>query len=502
MRSPGLALLPLFPLALSACARNAFDGPLTDLVEHDLGRVNDSDRARLAQANTRALIAAGSESDRNSTSSGQDERSLRDSLLDHADVDEFVALALDRNPGVHAAREQVERLRERLPQVKSLEDPMLQIAPVGEMSETAAGEVNVMSSISQKLPFPGKLSTRAEIVERDIAVSEQRLRQVRLTVAGDTRRAYWGLYDAARAIEITRHSRSLLSQFRTAVDANYRAGMATQEDVLRATIELGEVDQRLIALDQQRGSAVAMLNSLLDRPAGAPIADPPPVALRGFGAKLDTLLALAVDRNPALQAVREELDRFRAERALARLNRYPDLTLSFTYNLVDDSGLAPNATGDNQWWIGLGFNLPIWQARLNAAEREATRGAIESAHRLADEQNRLAFRVQDALLRVQSQRRLASLIRDDIVPQAKQALDAALVSYRAGDADFLTVIDLWRRLLDFELLGERSLVDLEQSFATLQESVGADLDSAGGAIPAPPITISPSAPDASPETLP
>ncbi|MCH8345031.1 MAG: TolC family protein, partial [Planctomycetes bacterium] len=159
-----------------------------------------------------------------------------------------------------------------------------------------------------------------------------------------------------------------------------------------------------------------------------------------------------------------------------RLNHWPDLTVSFNYNLVDSEGLSRIANGDDQWWFGFGINLPIWTERLDAAEREALRGRLENIAALGDERNRVDFRVQDAFAKVQSQQQQVVLFRDVIVPQAQQTVNASLSSYQSGMVDFLTLIDNWRKLLVSQLMYHQKLAQFEQSFAELQRAVGHDLN--------------------------
>jgi outer membrane protein TolC len=294
-------------------------------------------------------------------------------------------------------------------------------------------------------------------------------------VVGDTRRSYWSLYYAVRAIDATRESRDLLASLRDVVQAKYRAGAATQESVLRTSVELGNLDMELITLEQRRATAAAMLNTLLDRSADAALPAPSPIDLVHVDARLDDLLASARRSSPALRSIASRIERYREERELARLGRYPDVTVSLSYNAVRNEGLSPVTNGDDQWWIGFGVNLPIWADRLAAAEREATRGMLETAGTLAGERNRVAFRVQDAFIKVESQQRQAVLLRDAIVPEAAQTVEASLSGYRAGTVEFLALIDNWRKLLDFKLMYQASLAELERSFAELQEAVGGDL---------------------------
>ncbi|GAG20089.1 unnamed protein product, partial [marine sediment metagenome] len=56
-----------------------------------------------------------------------------------------------------------------------------------------------------------------------------------------------------------------------------------------------------------------------------------------------------------------------------------------------------------------------------------------------------------------------------------QTYEVSLAAYGAGRSNFLTVIDNWRRLLDFELTLHREVAELETAFSQLQREVGLQL---------------------------
>lgn len=406
---------------------------------------------------------------------------------------EYERLALERNPSIRAASARVRRLRERAPQARSLDDPMLVVVPVGDMAQTAAGQVSVMSSVSQRLPLPGKLDARGKIADLDAAQAEAELQQARLQVTADTRRAYWAYYYASAAATTTAESRDLLVQFRDVADAQFRAGQRKQEDVLRAAAELGNLDAELAVLAQRRDGAAAMLRQLIDAPPSFLLPAPEPPAQAEVMLNRDRLFADAVRDNPGLLRASERIAQFAEQQRLANLNRWPDLTLSLTYNWVNQSGISPVANGDDQWWIGFGFNLPIWGEKNDAAEREAIFGRLEAASELANERNRVVFRVDDALLRLDSQRAVVRLLHDRVVPDARAAVEASASTYRTGAGDFLTLVDNWRKLLNYRVMEDQAVAAVGQALADLQLAIGADLD-AGGAAPtadAPPKPLGP-----------
>ena len=383
-----------------------------------------------------------------------------------------MAAAVRNNPRVMAARRNVQRLEARVPQVTALEDPMLSVSPVGEMAETAAGQVGLMAGVSQRLPWPGKLDAWGEIARQDVAVARAELDDVMLEVRAQTLRAYGSLYAANRSLGVTRESRGLLEQLRDAALAGYRAGTAEQGDVLRAGLELAAVDQELNTLAAERASAEAMLNRLMGRAVEEPLPEPAELEVEAMGEELDGLLAAAAERNPRLAGLHERIEQDRQRMRLARLGRVPDLTVGVNYAAVDEDGLAVMANGDDQWWLSFGINLPLWGRKYDAAEREAYRGLQQSIARLRAADDEVAFEVRDAFERVRANHANVVLLRETVIPQAEQTVEAALSAYRAGEGEFTGLIESWRRLLQFEQMRYRNEAMWQRAAADLRRAVG------------------------------
>jgi len=445
----------VFATGLVGCASRG--GPFDDWIRADDSRLwqkTESSAWRTTSTNQAATSDTASE------------------LPADADVEAYVRLALSRNPSIRSAEQNVAAMAQRIPQVTSLSDPMLEVSPIGDGPETATGSVGVMTGVSQRFPLGGKLAAAGRVAEAEVAGALAELEEQRLAVAADVRRAYWSYYRATRAIEVYRENRAILDQFASSAEAMYAAGRSPQQDVLRVSIDISELDADLTVLEQQSGTARAMLNQLMDLPVDSDLPAPTAASLDNLTVELASLIREAMQNNPDLRQAGAAIDASHERARLAKLQRIPDLNVSFSYNFVDDSGVSPLANGDDQWWVGFGINLPIWQDRLEAAEREARLNALRSASQLAQKRNVIAFQIQEALIAAQTAHRRAELFRDAMIPQARQTLEASLSGYRAGTVDSLMVTDNRRRLLDFELMLHDSIAQLNRSLADLKQLVG------------------------------
>lgn len=400
-----------------------------------------------------------------------------------AGLGDYVCIALERNPAVRRAIRQVQVLGYQVPQVTSLDDPMVNIIPpTGDMTQTAAGMMEGGLSVSQKIPFPGKLGTRGRIAEQSVRMALDSLADVRIATVAQAQRAYYAYYLADVSIDITRQSEQLLRQIHDVAAARYRAGAATQQDVLRAEVELYGLTNDVITLEQQRATARAQLNTLMDRPVDGALPRARPFELEQVEWKLPQAMAQAVSSNPRLERLQEQIKRDLEAIKLANLNYYPDFSVGYAYTFIG-SGISPVANGNDVWNFALGFNLPIWWQRLRARVLEGNAQALSSVEEYHELRNLIFFQLQDTLVKIDTQFRQAILFRELIMPRAWQAVEVSTSSYRAGTLAFTALIDNWRNWLKASLAYHQALAELEQRFADLQQLLGVRVPRVAAAAP-------------------
>ncbi|MCG8404841.1 MAG: TolC family protein [Phycisphaerales bacterium] len=407
------------------------------------------------------------------------------------DLSQFILAALRQNPAIHAAISRVESEFERIPQVTSLDDPMLRLVTRPEPIQTAAGDIVFTLGVSQKLPLPAKLDLRGQVAAAELRDAIEQLNSRRLQVITDVERAYYRIYVADRSIEIADLNITLLEELIRVTETQYEVGKAEQQDLLRVQTELSDLQNAKTRFQGQRISAVAALNQLLDRPTTASVPTLARIEPSAVGVRVDELIALAEGHNPELGAFTHRIERDRKSIELAKLAYVPDLTLGvewnrgvgrtpFTPRVNPQTGVRPpfndaSSEGDDNWALTIGLNLPIWAQRNEAARREARKRLQQTLHEKRATRNLIAFRIHDAWARAETLRDTIKLLEKTIIPQAQQTYEVSLPSYRGGTTDFLTVIENWRKLLSFELMYHREVASLETAFAELQREVGVSL---------------------------
>ncbi|GAA5483959.1 TolC family protein [Haloferula sargassicola] len=399
--------------------------------------------------------------------------SITATIPGNAGPEDLVRLALARNPSLRALQARADRLAQKPPQDATLPDPMVEVAALGSMAETAAGRMEAMGGIKQKVPFPGKRREAAAASTREAEAALRDLEAMRLKVVEQVRSAWWDYYLSSESDRITRESRELLDAMIQSADARVAAGTGNQSDQLRLANEATQLDRDLADARRMTGTARARLNSLLDRDAGASLPAARTAALPGTGT-LDSLLARATERHPEIQAASLRNQAYQHRLARAELEKFPDLTLGIAGASISSSGLSRMSNGRDQIYGTLGFNIPLWQEPRKAMIREAEAGLRETEALVGATRADLRYRIEDAWNRATAAREIIGLFESRLVPDADQAHQVALATYTADQAPFNDLIDTWRSLLTYKLQLAAARSQLGKADAALRAAAALD----------------------------
>lgn len=355
----------------------------------------------------------------------------------------LVEEALARNPDVAAAQQAFLAAEARPAQMGALPNPMLSVGYTNDGWSPSLGsrEMTTLAIVgSQELPYPGKLSLRAAIAEREAREAEQRLARARLGVEAAVKRAYVGLLLAREIRVLARQKQEAWEEIEGVVRARYSVGQGTQQDVVRAQIELSRSSLLEIQQAGEERLRLAEMNALLARAAEQPLETEARLAIFPVSETLDAALTRLAALSPELKAAELSVERGSLGVDLSRKSYKPDLSVQAGY--MNRGGLDP------LWQASVGLSLPLNRKRLGAGVAEAE--AMRQSARSSGEATRL-------LLRVRTQQRLAALAAAErtlatyderIVPQDRLAVDAGLAGYQAAKLPFVAVLEATRALYD------------------------------------------------------
>lgn len=404
-------------------------------------------------------------------------------LDENATLENYVTYALLNNAGLRAAYNRWMAALQKVPQVKSLPNPTVGYSYFIESIETRVGPQRHRFELMQMIPFPGKLGLRGEAAFATAKAEGARFEQEKRNVLFHVKDAYYEYYYLAQAIRVTEENVGLLTRLEEVASQQVRAG-ASQQDMLRAQVELGKLQDRLASLRDMRGAIEARVNAELNRPITTPVPWPGQTSEQTLALTQDDVFAFARSGNWELRSLDFDIEKSRKTVALARKEFYPDIGVGVGYVATGKARagiMNPDDSGKDAVAAMLSVTLPVWRGRLKAGLEEARAALAAATEARQHKENMLLSQVRLALYRYNDAVRQVHLYGQTLIPKAEQALSSAEAGYRAGKVDFVNIIDSERQLLAFHLAYERALADQQQRLAELEMLAGQPLATAGSA---------------------
>ncbi len=319
-------------------------------------------------------------------------------------------------------------------------------------------------SIEQMIHWPGKLRLMGEMERAGVRMAQENTAMTALELEAAVRGAHAMLWGAERRREILAETRALAEQIAEGVRARYAVARASQSDALRAQTEIEKLASDAAAIEAEVRGARAMLNALVGRDISSPImlTDMPDTTMSATDA------ATSPTDRADLRAMRAEIEMRRTEQAAMRRELYPDFMLRGMYKQML-MGMP------DYYALMIGVTIPVapWsRGRVDGRIEEAEARARAGEEMLADMRRMNEARVHELRAQTEALRERSARMRDALIPQADQAFESSLASYRSAGSDFTAVLDSYRMLTMYRMDLAMLTADYATALARLRLAEG------------------------------
>lgn len=381
---------------------------------------------------------------------------------------EAEAIAVDAEPGREALVARADAMLQSASAAGALPEPELRVGlnnyPIESGSFSTEGMTSASLGIRQAFPPGASRRLETEQLEWQATATRETAFARDGHVLSATRAAWLDVYYWQEAAMQVRSTRPFFEDLVATTESLYSVGRNTQQDVLRAELELSRLDDRLIDIERHEAVARARLREWIGSAAGRPLV----AELPAWNAVpvIDDLLARLKD-HPELRAADADLEASRSAVALASERKKPGWMLDVGY-AYREGQLASGDPRSDFVTIGVTVGLPFTRrdsidARLSAALDERTAAELDRERRR---------RSLESLLFAEHARfneltRRLELFDARILGQVRAHALAALDAYRSDTADFADVMRAYIDDLDTRTEYLRLSVERASSYAAL-----------------------------------
>ena len=435
----------------------------------------------------------------------------------YAPNDELHALLMEageNNPAVRMRYEEYLAALERIPQAKSLEDPMFSY---GQFLVSDVNRFRVM--VSQKFPWFGTLKTRGQRSALEAEAAMNRYYTARNAVFADLKTAYFDYAYLAEQLDIIESQAGILKYTEEVISARYGLGLAREDELLRVQMQQADLQNDYDTLLDYRPALAARLNQALGREAGEEPPWPQDAPLPAMPPPAPIVLAQIRLANPDLAAYDNVIASKQKAIELARKEGYPDFTIGLEFMKISKprqirpdrpypatlnaaartarmlSGQMPvdpingafdayslatarepmaySDGGEDNITLSVTMNVPIWRKRVRAGIDEAKHLAMAAEEEKQAAKLDLDAQARMALYEYKNAARRVELYEQVLLPKAEQSFESIQTSYAtSASAGYLDVQEAVEQLLTLQLETARARRDLHLAAARIEFLMG------------------------------
>ncbi|HEY0550205.1 MAG TPA: TolC family protein, partial [Verrucomicrobiae bacterium] len=327
--------------------------------------------------------------------------------------------------------------------VRTWENPTVKFGVMGADRVKRADDGDLIYGVEQKLPLFGKPEAARALAQSE-AITQRREAAFRaLQLRRDLTAALLKEALSERLVSLGGDDLAVLETLATTAEDKYRNGLATQAEVLQAQNERARRANRLRSEESLLQAERASLNRLLNRPIDSAW---PPLLLPGVASNLPPLKLLiehAAQMAPQLDVTRASLRQAESSVAVARRQRWPDVSVGVEGRQFADTGEFREGV------VTLGLSIPWGNRGRYAAELKRESQKAEAARLdLADMQLVMREEITRHVILIDNARREAELYRSEIVPRSDQAATVARGNWTNGRGTLRDALDARRLLIE------------------------------------------------------
>jgi outer membrane protein len=380
-------------------------------------------------------------------------------------LDDVVRMALERNPAIHVAEDELNELKGKITEVRSGAFPQVTFQGYGlrlrdpsilnsssfdkvpkEFKDALVPVANNMFDMGLEVKQPlynaGKVRTALRLAQESLGEKQASKETVRQQLTFRVFQAFNDLLLSEANLQVVRETQQQRVKHLEQARDRFKNGVATEIDVLRSEVNLANVEPELIRAENRVRLARAALNNLIVIDLDSPTQIVGSLEYRPWPAgSLEDIQRRTIELRPELQAAKKQVQQARLTVSLAGAeNRLTvDMSAQWGYAVREPKNLFNNEF--SRWNLSFNFKLPLFDSgRKSGLVMQADSRLRASEQRLAQLENNVRLEVKQAYDDMQSSAKAIAAAKLS-VSQAEKVLVMMQANYQYGAATTLDVVD-------------------------------------------------------------
>jgi outer membrane protein TolC len=396
------------------------------------------------------------------------------SLFAQKELAPYLKTASENNAALRSAFSDYKASLEMLPQAKALPDPQLMFQYFTTPLLLEMGQQRFNLDASQAFPWFGKLKAQEQVAAEMAKAKYESFINERNKLFYQVKNAYFNLYVQHKSVIIIAENLRLLQSFRELAKIRFEVGKGSFVNVLRADIEIAELENKLAYLNDTEWPLLAEFQKLLNTKNIGKIQFPEILWKDSLIDNKIILLDSITANNPSLKRMDNEIASWEKQMEVAKKMGYPSFLLGVQYmNMSKRSGEFPNNGKDMYLFPELGVMIPLYRKKYSAMVNEAKYKSEAATYQKIDMTNELISEME-MNYRDYSNAQRSVVLYARLFNLSKNAKELLLSSFSAAGTDFEEVLRMQKQELMYALTLEETRGMLNTSVAYINYLTGSE----------------------------
>jgi len=372
-------------------------------------------------------------------------------------------LALKANPDIAVAMREREALSGTKLQAATRPNPYVSTS----IQDTRSATRQIYLQLNQEFELGNKRKARIDAADAFYSKADAELDSKQAEIHANVVLAYFEVLVAQERVKLAQSSVEVAESAFDVASKRVKAGKSSPVEQTKSAIAESSVKIELIQATTQLNNSRKRLSALWGDSAPRFERATGEVTIIPEVSHLEELQAL-IDDSPAVKIAKLEIIARNALTNIERSRAVPNITIS--------AGVVNNQeVGLNQALFGLSIPIPVFD-RNQGNVQEAVSRKFKAEDELVAIKNKIQTNLATQYERLSAARQSTLSLKNDILPNAQSAFDAANRGFSLGKFNFLDVLDAQRTLYQTKSQYINALLEAHQSIAEIERTLGAVIE--------------------------
>ncbi|MEP9410978.1 MAG: TolC family protein [Candidatus Brocadia sp.] len=376
-------------------------------------------------------------------------------------LDEAIRIAVEKNPQLQSARDQVDAAMGALRQSRLYPNPVLEfLAEEIPGDEIGLNQSQNLMAVTQPIITGGKRGLGIKVSEKSKEKNELERDAVLLNVIADTKKAFYKVVGDQESLAIAKETEKIAKRTYESEKLRFEAGEVAITNVLRAEVELSKARNVVSNAEGNLQNSIRELQTAMGVPEETVDGVTGKLLSRSVDVSLPDLELSMSSNQPLLMASKKNIEIAETQLTLEKRQVIPDINVSAGYKR-----LALEET--NTFQLGIEIPAPFFNRNQgNIQKGKAFSKKAKSENQLV--YNELLFQLRRNFNSYYTERKRVIEYRDKILPKAEESLKLITRGYREGEFDYIDLLDAQRTWAETRISYIEALKNLNLLIADIE----------------------------------